>query len=542
MSVLATTADATDLAVRLDALASAVEHGDGRLDAAALADARGVLSRAGERLRLSDHHTVVAIAGGTGSGKSSLFNALAGGDFSPVGVRRPTTATPHAAIWGRDGAGPLLERLAVHRRNTVSVGADSPDRGGLDGLVLVDLPDHDSTEADHRAQVDRLLDLVDLFVWVVDPQKYADAVLHEEYLQPLAPHAAATVVVFNQVDLVDAPQVQQCVQDLRGLLRADGLGAARVVAASARTGAGLDELRSVLTVAVQTRAAAAGRASADVLRVATRLAADVGAAEPPPFGRKERARLAEALEEAAGVPAIADVAAASYRAQAAAATGWPVTRWVGRLRRDPLRRLGLGDGAAGGLTASAALPLRGAVARAQLETAVRHAALTATQGMPPSWTAAARRAMPTDDPRLVAALDEAVTGAPLASVRRRAWWRLLGGLQVVLLVLLVAGLGWLAALFAVDWFRLPQPPTYDVHGVALPTLLAAGGVAGGLLVALVGRLGARSGGRRRARAVRALLRERLADAGSSAILGPLRAEVVSYARVRDELRRAGAPL
>jgi hypothetical protein len=44
-----------------------------------LAAARALVERAGERLALSRTHTVVALAGSTGSGKSSIFNALAGG-------------------------------------------------------------------------------------------------------------------------------------------------------------------------------------------------------------------------------------------------------------------------------------------------------------------------------------------------------------------------------------------------------------------------------------------------------------------------------
>ena len=55
-----------------------------------LDNSEALLSRAGERLRLSANHTMVALAGGTGSGKSSLFNALSGASFSPPGVTRPT--------------------------------------------------------------------------------------------------------------------------------------------------------------------------------------------------------------------------------------------------------------------------------------------------------------------------------------------------------------------------------------------------------------------------------------------------------------------
>ena len=72
-----------------------------------LTDAEALLRRSGERLRMSASHTVVALAGGTGSGKSSLFNALSGASFSPAGVMRPTTKHTHACVWGVEGAAPL---------------------------------------------------------------------------------------------------------------------------------------------------------------------------------------------------------------------------------------------------------------------------------------------------------------------------------------------------------------------------------------------------------------------------------------------------
>ena len=48
--------------------------------------------------------------------------------------------------------------------------------------------------------MNRLVGLVDLLVWVLDPQKYADAAVHERYLRPLARHGDVTVVVLNQID------------------------------------------------------------------------------------------------------------------------------------------------------------------------------------------------------------------------------------------------------------------------------------------------------------------------------------------------------
>ncbi len=81
---------------RTEALTRYVLITDGILPPERVAAARGIASRAGDRLRLSGAHTVVALAGATGSGKSSLFNALAGMELSTVGVRRPTTAEAFA--------------------------------------------------------------------------------------------------------------------------------------------------------------------------------------------------------------------------------------------------------------------------------------------------------------------------------------------------------------------------------------------------------------------------------------------------------------
>ena len=70
--------------------------------------------RVATRLGLTAEHTVVAIAGATGSGKSSTFNALAGVELSSVGVRRPTTSWATACVWGREGAD-RAARVARHR-------------------------------------------------------------------------------------------------------------------------------------------------------------------------------------------------------------------------------------------------------------------------------------------------------------------------------------------------------------------------------------------------------------------------------------------
>src|SRR5204863_4807897 len=139
-----------------------------------------------------------------------------------TGVRRPTTAAPIACSWS-DGAATLIDRLGIpgrlRRRPVPSADGDSQ----LRGLVLVDLPDHDSAAVQHREQVDRVLALVDAVIWVVDPEKYADAVLHERYLRPMAGHAEVMFIVLNQTDRLPGEAADQALDDLRRLLDEAGI-------------------------------------------------------------------------------------------------------------------------------------------------------------------------------------------------------------------------------------------------------------------------------------------------------------------------------
>ncbi|HZB74986.1 MAG TPA: GTPase, partial [Solirubrobacteraceae bacterium] len=270
---------------RLAALADAVELARGRLDDAAVEAAEAVVARAGERLGLGVETTVVALAGPTGAGKSSLFNALAGDELVRAGHLRPTTSVTTAAIWG-DVGHPLLDWLGVQRRHRLP--------GGADGLVLLDLPDFDSVERAHRDEVERVVALADLMAWVVDPQKYADGVLHEQYLRPFAAHGETMLVLLNQADRLDAPAEAACVADLGRLLAADGLPGLPVLAVSARTGEGLDAVRAELDRRVAAREAAVARLAADVGGAAAALA-QTGGGAPGRIGRGDRAALTAAL-------------------------------------------------------------------------------------------------------------------------------------------------------------------------------------------------------------------------------------------------------
>lgn len=306
-------AETEALARRVDQLEEALELGADRLDPEVSARVAGSVARVRERLALGVDHTIVALVGGTGSGKSSLFNAICGLDFADVGVKRPTTSKVTACVWG-EGGGALLDWLGVEEDRRIERESllDGDTEAPLRGLVLLDLPDHDSIEPTHRAVVDRLLPMADLLVWVVDPQKYADDALHSGYLRRLVGHESAMVVVLNQVDTVAPEMHGELVADVEGLLVEDGLTGVHVRTASAHTGEGVPELRDRLAAVVRRRSVAAERAGAELNDAATLLASQVADREPAP-SRLGVVELVDVLAEGAGLPAIADAVGAVVR-------------------------------------------------------------------------------------------------------------------------------------------------------------------------------------------------------------------------------------
>ena len=273
--------DAADLRGRVKDLRSALDRIADRSDPEVLAAARTALESASERLDLGVEHTAVALVGGTGSGKSSLFNAVSGLNFADVGVKRPTTSRMTACAWS-DHADALLDWVGVdadRRINRISALDDDSERA-LDGLVLLDLPDHDSVRTENREVVDRVVPLADLLVWVVDPQKYADDALHSGYLQTLVGAEGSMLVVLNQLDTVPPAQREEILADVSSLLTYDGLGSVDVIGASAVTGDGIDELRARLAKVVVARSVAAVRVGSELTRAGT-LVAEALSAEAP---------------------------------------------------------------------------------------------------------------------------------------------------------------------------------------------------------------------------------------------------------------------
>jgi hypothetical protein len=448
---------------------------------------------------------VVALAGATGVGKSSLFNALARLDLSPAGYLRPTTGHVHACVWNVRGAGPLLDWLGVDpsRRFVRESPLDAEDEAPLRGLVLLDLPDVDSVAGEHRLEADRLVGIVDLVIWVLDPQKYADRTLHEEYLRELGVLRDVTVVVFNQVDKLSAADAHRCRTDLARLVEADGLPGVPIIATSTVTGEGVDEVRVLLEKTVAGRAAVMARLEGDLHACVDTVAPLVGA-EPIDedlVSREAVPELADGFAAAIGVGAIATEAAITYRARASV-PGWP------------FRRAGV---EANAVDVPPADP-------AAVGLAVRRLAARTSAGLPVPWPDEVRAAAGTHSGRLPDDLARALTaarsrlpGAAVWRILRAVWW-----------MAAVAGLGGIAIL---AWLFATRA---DPSTMAVPIAVAGVGVVTAVVLPLVAGAAARALARRYRRQVEGRLHEATRTVARE-VVAPVRVVLRDYADARDAL-------
>lgn len=517
---------------RVDALARAMDLLDGDLDAVTVDSLADVLLRAHERGGLDPATTVAALVGATGSGKSSLFNAVVGHDIVRTGVLRPTTTQALAAVRPGTEAGALLDWVGIDQRVVVPSGTGLPD-----GLALVDLPDIDSVEDTNRELVERLAARVDLLVWVLDPQKYADDLIHSSWIAPLSDHAEVTVTVLSQVDRLRGPDREAVLGDLGRLLVADGVTDPLVLAVSSVTGEGIGELRALLDRTARDVRDRALRVQAQLDDGVARVRGALGLeAELPAFDPEGLTDAVVGVAgSAAGVDRVADATAAAHRHRGTRACGWLPVRWLSGLRADPLARLHLGGGGSGSVTSAAPAPTASA---AELSTGVRRVVERIASGRPDTWARSLARVSRESLGDLPADLDHAVASTDLGMATPPRWWGWSDALQWVGWISALVGLVWVLGVRAAEQFLLLEWSVPLWRGLPAPTWLVLGGIAWTLVVVALSWPCVLVGARRRGGRARAALSSAVRACVEKRLVLPLVEEDARQHAVEEALDRA----
>ena len=264
---------AYDMVELLDAVDRAVAAGTGIVSEAAAVEATTRAAELRGRRGFQAQTLLLAIAGGTGTGKSSLLNAIAREPVASVSRLRPHTSRPLA--WLPTPTGPavddLLDRLEIFER---------VPQTQWPGVGLIDLPDMDSVAEHHRRTVEDLIPTVDGVVWVFDPAKYGDPSLHSDFLEPLAEYRDQFVFVLNKIDLLDAEDRLSVLDEVRRKLHDDGYPEALIfpIAAAPPIGdpEGLDALELYLGNQLDAKRLAVSKWLIDISRELRSLGEDAG--------------------------------------------------------------------------------------------------------------------------------------------------------------------------------------------------------------------------------------------------------------------------
>ena len=578
-------------------LKDAISYGEGRVPETVLLDAAETLERLSQRRELSTEHTVIGFFGATGSGKSTLFNAIAGQNIALSAPTRPTTSTVQAAIWEAEGSEELLDWLGIDKRvypqtqalaaegeategneaggnnkvaggvapNAVTepapglfnrirraVGGRGEMRTRTGGLILLDMPDFDSVTTTNRDLAARMMRYVDVLVWVVDPQKYADAVIHRDFMVPLAASGAQALCVLNQADKLAPAEVPAVLASLTRLLQAEGTEAhllAAPIAVSARTGEGVDVLRDLLAQVAAAKSLSLQRTDAQLHATASQLrtyAGGEGTVLAGAYALEAEQKLVKACYASSQAEQVLEAATASYRRAAGQHTGWILTRWMSRLKADPLRRLHLGQQDETKSTSKAAksagmlgsdrenapelvassLPPLSAAQKAGMANAVRQYSKQMAARIDEPWKRSMKEAALSREAELPELLERDMVRIDYGLGRTRAPWVIFNALQWIALMSALVGVGWLTLISGMAYLQiqLPPAPTPEGSPVPLPTLLLLLGVLLGIASAGVGRLLTAMGSRYYACKLRGRLQTGMEKAVQSCVVAPVQQE------------------
>ncbi len=150
---------------------------------------------------------IVAFMGGTGVGKSSLLNRLAGQAIARAGIERPTSR--EVTLYHHDSLAP---RTLPASLPLDSINISRHHNDDQRGVVWIDMPDFDSVEIGNKHLVLEWLPYIDALIYVVSPERYRDGKAWQLLLAEGCKHA--WLFVMNQWDRGQPEQYDDFIRQL----------------------------------------------------------------------------------------------------------------------------------------------------------------------------------------------------------------------------------------------------------------------------------------------------------------------------------------
>ncbi|USR80174.1 GTPase [Arcanobacterium pinnipediorum] len=519
----------------IELLSSVVDVAGNYLSPELLSDVQRTLNRVQQRQDYSPDTTVIAIAGPTGAGKSSLVNALIGQELVAVAATRPTTAQPTAvSSYPLNVQTDVTTWLGIEKRYERSelkhlFGTDAP-------FVVVDLPDIDSTAVENRVQAATIIEKADVIVWVVDPQKYADSSVHDEYLAKLREQSGGMLAVVNHSDRLNEEDQRHVRASLRQILDTNHIDSP-ILLTSATTGSGIGQLRTYLAGFAESKKAAYEKLASDIRTIAQRISDEFSQQtfQPHDTDSITEERLIDSALHAGGAYVLARLAGQSYGFRARKATRWPLTRWISKLKVDPLERFRLTKPEASEEIVPVTGIARSDIALGQTANEYHRYIESRTAHMPQRWVHDLLAQKDDTVTNLIRRADYIGTHTDAVARRHPLWWRVVNGVQWLLFATVIVGGGWLALrAFAFNigiW--VSQPPMVGIF--PLPLVLVVGGIGAGWLVSLLSGIFVRRGVRRTENRIKRRLVKEFSSEMHQELIEPIDSAVARHQQLLDEL-------
>lgn len=382
-----------------------------------------------EKREMFTDTVLVVVAGPSGAGKSCLVNALTRDNSVEAGGARPTTreistfaGKPEELTGFKDFLG-LSEIFPVGGANPASFPSH---------LVVSEIPDWHLAANSSSAQPDeskKLLDMADVVIWAVDPQKYADDVFLSDLNRWNGPRNSFVVV--THIDMLSVSQLDEVKADFHKLSQNRGLHV-DVLSTSIYQESSLSEFREAILRACKIPDVIYCGLQNQVQSVATKICKDAGLNTPvelPDNNSEPERKFCDTVAKACGAEMIEQQLRKKYLKESRPLVLLPPIAWLTGMKSENQDK-------------QDKIVTFSSINAIELRSAAEKYTSKIAQSCPSVWKSFLQLRSKRHVDSLGTALCLAMSSWEAPKVKRQFWWRVWWFCQWVFFLVTLASLVW----------------------------------------------------------------------------------------------------